>query len=150
VYPVGVLSIYFYTLYCNRKDIRIKDYDEVEIQEMEEKDRLRREEYIAHHGTDVGFVSEMFVRPEKGFMKYITKTELNFLHKAYEGRCWYWEVVETCRRLLLTAVASVVAAGSSSQIVFSIFVAVLYIKLYGYFHPFEMVSYKGDLYHRIL
>jgi hypothetical protein len=39
-------------------------------------------------------------------MQYVTSKEIEFLHKAYEGRCWYWEVVETARRLLLTAVLS--------------------------------------------
>ena len=27
--------------------------------------------------------------------------------------CWYWEVVEACRKLLLTAVLSIVATGPS-------------------------------------
>jgi hypothetical protein len=93
--------------------------------------------------TTRGSESELFAPPEKGIMKYVTKSELNFLHKAYEGRCWYWEIVETCRRLLLTAVVSVVASGTSAQIVFSIFVAVLYIKLYGHFQPFWEVSCTG-------
>jgi hypothetical protein len=139
VYPIGVLSIYFYTLYFNRKDIKMKDFTEVEIFEIQERDKQRREEYVAEHGTDEGFVSELFVPCEKGYMKFITKDELNFLHKAYEGRCWYWEIVETCRRLLLTAVVSVIASGTSGQIVFSIFVAVTYIKLYGFFQPFLKV-----------
>jgi hypothetical protein len=43
-----------------------------------------------------------------GLMQHITLKEIQFLHKAHEGRCWYWEVVETIRRLLLTAVLSVV------------------------------------------
>ena len=48
-----------------------------------------------------------------GPMQYITDKEIEFLHKAYEGKYWYWEVVETIRRLLLTAVLSVVTVGTS-------------------------------------
>ena len=62
--------------------------------------------------------------------------QIEFLHKAYEGRCWYWEVVETLRRLLLTGILSIVTNGSAEQIVFGIFVAVCFMKLYGYFQPF--------------
>ena len=45
-------------------------------------------------------------------------------------------MVETIRRLLLTAIVSVVSNGSTAQIVFGIFVAIAYMKLYAYFSPF--------------
>jgi hypothetical protein len=45
-------------------------------------------------------------------------------------------VVETVRRLLLTAIVSVVSNGSTAQIVFGIFIAIAYMKLYAYFSPF--------------
>jgi hypothetical protein len=47
-----------------------------------------------------------------GVMRHITPDAIKFLHKAYEGKFWYWEVVETLRRLLLTAVVSIVATGA--------------------------------------
>ena len=62
--------------------------------------------------------------------------QIEFLHRSYEGRCWYWEVLETIRRLLLTAVVSIVDAGSNDQVIFSIVIAVSYMKLYAYFQPF--------------
>jgi hypothetical protein len=145
VYPIGVLSIYFYTLYFNRKAIIVKDMDEVEIDEIKERDEKNRRKYReAHGGSDEGFVSELYEPVKKGVMKYITMEELSFLHKAYEGRCWYWEIVETCRRLLLTAVVSVVDTGSAAQIVFSIFIAVIYIKLYGFYAPYDRVRWNGN------
>ena len=45
-------------------------------------------------------------------------------------------MVETVRRLILTAVLSVCAPGSSSQAVFAIFVSHFYIKVYGYYAPY--------------
>jgi hypothetical protein len=44
-------------------------------------------------------------------MNYITAQELSFLHEAYEPKFWYWEVIETTRRLLLTAVITVLPTG---------------------------------------
>jgi len=62
--------------------------------------------------------------------------QIEFLHRSYEGRCWYWEVLETIRRLLLTAVVSIVDAGNPDQIIFGIFMSVCFMKLYAYFQPF--------------
>ena len=51
---------------------------------------------------------------------------------------WYWELLETARRLLLTAVLSVVSTGSSAQIVFGMVIALIYMKLYGYYKPYDL------------
>jgi hypothetical protein len=55
-----------------------------------------------------------FVPEGKNIMDYITPDTIYFLHGAYEGQFWYWEVVETLRRILLTAVVSVVSPGKMS------------------------------------
>ena len=31
------------------------------------------------------------------------ETGLRFLHESYTSRCWYWELVETCRKVILTS-----------------------------------------------
>ena len=31
------------------------------------------------------------------------QTGLRFLHENYTSRCWYWELVETCRKVILTS-----------------------------------------------
>jgi hypothetical protein len=66
----------------------------------------------------------------------IKSDNIKFLYKAYEPKYWYWEVLETCRRLLLTAVISVIAEGEIMQIVFGAFVAIIFMKLYGLYAPF--------------
>jgi hypothetical protein len=58
-----------------------------------------------------------------------------FLWKAYEPKFWYWEVVETTRRLFLTAVLSVIPE-NSSQSVIAVLLSIIYIKLYGYYAPY--------------
>ena len=87
VYPIGITSMYAYVLYVNREDIM--------------------QACPTHVPTSF---SQTATR--RGPMQYITSKEIEFLHKAYEGRFWYWEVLETVRRLLLTAVLSVVTAGT--------------------------------------
>ena len=69
------------------------------------------------------------------FQDLITK-EIGFLHKAYEGEFWFWEIVETARRLLLTAVVSVAGPGTVSQIIFGIFLSLVFASLYAHFQPF--------------
>lgn len=46
------------------------------------------------------------------------------------------ELIETTRRLTLTAVLSIVAQGTSEQAVFSVFMSILFVKLYAYFAPY--------------
>jgi hypothetical protein len=45
-------------------------------------------------------------------------------------------VIETTRRLVLTAVLSVCSPGTSQQTVFSLLLALLFVKLYAYYQPY--------------
>ena len=62
---------------------------------------------------------------------------LKFLFAAYEGKYWYWEVVESYRKVFLTGVLVVVQQESTTQVVVGILVALLFIKLYNLYEPFE-------------
>jgi len=62
---------------------------------------------------------------------------LSFLFAAYAPQYWYWEVVETYRRLFMTAVISVVDPGTSVQAVFAILLALFSIKLYSVHVPYS-------------
>jgi hypothetical protein len=54
----------------------------------------------------------MLILPSRtDIMSHIRPNTIFFLHGAYEGQFWYWEVLETLRRILLTAVVSVVSPG---------------------------------------
>ena len=61
---------------------------------------------------------------------------LSFLWAPYSPEFWYWEVIETTRRLMLTAVLSVVEPGSAVQSVLSILLAQFFLKLYAYNVPY--------------
>ena len=61
---------------------------------------------------------------------------LEFLHGAFRSECFYWELVETSRRLVLTAVLSVIVPGRTEQILFAILVELVYLRLTTYFRPY--------------
>lgn len=63
---------------------------------------------------------------------------ISFLYEAYEPEYWYWEVIETTRRLMLTAVLSVCGTGSAAQSIFAVLLALMYIKLYGFYSPYNI------------
>jgi hypothetical protein len=65
---------------------------------------------------------------------------LSFLYESYKPQFWYWEVIECTRRLMLTAVLSVAAPGTSAQCLLGMLLAFGYISLYGYFRPYASDS----------
>jgi hypothetical protein len=66
-----------------------------------------------------------------------TTRMLQFLYTSYLPKYWYFEVIETMRRLMLTAIISVIATGSSSQIVFSMLLSFGFIKIYTFYEPYS-------------
>ena len=61
---------------------------------------------------------------------------LEFLWGAYEPRCWYWEVVESVRRLMLTGMLVFCMPDSATQIVIGILIAIFSIFMYGKMGPY--------------
>ena len=50
-------------------------------------------------------------------------SEVAFLFAAYRIDCWYWEVVELVRKLLLTSILALIAPGSAGQVVVGILIS---------------------------
>ncbi len=67
-------------------------------------------------------------------------TRLAFLWESYQPKFWYWELVETTRRLMLTVVLSVCGSGSSQQGVLAILLTLFYVRLYTYYGPYADVT----------
>ena len=112
VYPIGITSMYAYVLYMNREDI-MKQKNHINVTPSSPSCQ------IVATGVQEPYSSPSAVSPRSdrvGLMQYVSYKEIDFLHKAYEGRCWYWEIVETVRRLLLTAVLSVVTVGTAMRL----------------------------------
>ena len=49
--------------------------------------------------------------------------EVAFLFGAYRLDCWYWEVVELVRKLMLTSILALIAPGSAGQVVCGLLIA---------------------------
>jgi hypothetical protein len=65
-----------------------------------------------------------------------TVMRISFLWEAYKPQYWYWELVETSRRILLTAVLSIYATGTTEQTVVGIMMAFIFMKVYSHFDPY--------------
>ena len=132
VYPIGITCLYAYVLYVNREDII--NQQEIESPVVVPIPSLK----TGVPGGEEAICPSPSASARSGVMQYVTFKEIEFLHKAYEGRCWYWEVVETVRRLLLTAVLSVVTVGTAAghlQCALSVFCLPSYHALLSYCMP---------------
>ena len=69
--------------------------------------RQDREETLARHECNGDFKASSWIHDP---------TALLFLYQDYEPQYWYWEVVETYRRLLLSAVAAIVSDDVGVQV----------------------------------
>ena len=54
---------------------------------------------------------------------------LMFLWEPYKPSLWFWEVIETTRRLMMTGVLSVIEPGSFSQLIAGLMMNIAYIVL---------------------
>jgi hypothetical protein len=58
------------------------------------------------------------------------------LFQPYKPHLWYWEVVETISRLMLTGVLMLIAQGSAGQIIVGMIFAVASMLIHNYFEPY--------------
>ena len=58
------------------------------------------------------------------------------LFEFYTPRFWFWEVLETVHRLLLTGVLVVIAQGTGAQIIVGVTLALFFLKLIDYYRPY--------------
>lgn len=61
---------------------------------------------------------------------------LRLFYETYLPRCWYWEVVETAQRLVLTGFLVLVRQGSLFQIIFAMGATAAFIKLNEFQNPY--------------
>ncbi|GMI38133.1 hypothetical protein TeGR_g10821 [Tetraparma gracilis] len=119
VYPVGIPLMYFALLFRKRAMLdpgQLKFARELGSEEaglkkaIEERKRLEL--------GDPGLAS------------------LAFLYSYYEPRCWWYEVFETLRRLLLTGGLLFVSPGSAAQIAVSLMMSIASTRVLAGYKPF--------------
>ena len=166
LYPVGIPLAYFVLLYRSREEIRTRvSVDGVPMRPAEagavdeaadepattanpmladdgdiELSDIKTKHSIDEAITDPTAETETEIEANEPTKLSVSAANLAFLWKAYEPRYWYWEVIETTRRLMLTAALSAISPGSAPQAVLAVLLALMYIKLYGFFTPYESDS----------
>jgi hypothetical protein len=130
VYPIGIPVLYTVLLYINRKEIMERDIENFDVY-----DEPQRNPMFDNNENKSKEMKET-TKPKQKELSNETM-RLQFLWESYKPSCWYWEVVETGRRLFLTAVLSICRPGTSTQSVFAVLLAVLFIKLSNYYDPYS-------------
>ena len=62
---------------------------------------------------------------------------LSFLFDPYKPEYWYFEIIETVRRLLMTGVLSVIEPGSYPQLSYGLFLSVFFTILFSFLKPYH-------------
>ncbi len=62
--------------------------------------------------------------------------KVGFLFESYAIQCWYWEVIELGRKLILTSILALVAPGSATQITVGTLVAFAMLLLFQRLRPY--------------
>ena len=131
IYPVGITSFNFYLVWANRKEVRAR---------MERMSMMRDLDNMCDATPDEieAYIKNVMRKKNKGTI--ITNTAfvdgIQFLWSSYRPEMWFWEVVETTRRLMCASVMSIVMSGTPSQCCFAVLVSIAYVKLYTSFKPY--------------
>ena len=70
------------------------------------------------------------------FTDYIKKDQLSFIYAMYSPDCWYWELVEMMRKLILTSIIMLIENKSLSQIIAGLIVTGIFIVAQTKYMPF--------------
>ena len=111
IYPLGVPCVYFYLL-NNSKNL-IQSRANIDTKNL---DRTGLQEL-----ENVG----------------MQLSSIKFLFQEYQPKFWYFEIIETFRKLFLTSVLSVISPGSTKQLVFGNLFVVICLIFYVCMGPFD-------------
>jgi hypothetical protein len=118
VYPIGIPTMYYILLYRKRKLI---DPGQAEFEKtMSEEEALEK---------------ALAIR-EKNEEEDPTLKAISFLYGSYEPKRWWMEVFETVRKLALTGFLVFMAPGTATQIVMSMLMSLVAVRIYCGTRPF--------------
>ena len=118
VYPIGIPFSYIFFLHKHKHTIDPGQEELVMILKSEEK-ALEMSIQIRDNGPYA-----------KEHSKY------SFLYEAYEPKCWWFEIFDTYRRLTLTAGLILLRPGTVLQIVFSMIICLISMRVYAGSDPY--------------
>jgi hypothetical protein len=129
VYPLGCPLFYFWLLFRVRHEIQTRGEEKLES-EMELSQQRGDEE--ASCDSSIALAVTEKVRTKQEVLR-----SLRFLYESYEPRYWWWEIVETSQRLVLTGVLVLISQGSAVQIIVGAVLTLLFLHLYAKYEPFS-------------
>jgi len=132
VYPIGTPLLFSALLYANRFQIQTVD--------RLERNFLARCK-VEHGGVEMTEEAEQYIR-NKNFQGSILR-----LTNGYEMRCYWFEVFECVRKLLLIGMPIAVDHGSAAQLILGLFICFLSYGMYASYEPY--VKYSDDLLSKI-
>lgn len=133
VYAIGIPVLYTTLLFRNRKNIR-KEGENREFAISVLQKKLEENDFgetIASNDLAMEMERLNWCYPWTGDI-----SSFDFLFSAYGPELWWWEILETARRLLLTGLLVFFIPGSASQVVIALLIAVLCGMMYVGFSPF--------------
>ncbi len=124
VYPVGIPLAYYILLNKHKDDISL----EAELLNENKESTDEKDGSINHISSQNQLRMQML-------------HGIRFLYGSYLPEYWYFEIIETYRRLSLTAFLSVISPGSPLQVCIGLLLSIIFEKLYNYMKPY----FNGDI-----
>ncbi|EGB05994.1 hypothetical protein AURANDRAFT_72082 [Aureococcus anophagefferens] len=130
VYPIGIVALFTTLVVARRRAIDPPLGDDgarrVRLEETETVERCGR-----------ASLAEQSKNAQRRAGDDSTLKSIGFLWMHYLPMFWWFEITESVRRLLVTAVAVTVQPGSSTQLAYGLLTAVLSLALYSIARPFS-------------
>jgi hypothetical protein len=136
VYVVGVPILFFAVLY----QARCAGVSwNMHLSTLNDK---RREHFLKEAAIDAKISMEFWAVPctredelkaihafleRRNLRGHKTYNRLGFIYYAYKEDCWWYEIIELSRKLILNGFAALISPGTQSQIVFGLVVCFLYL-----------------------
>jgi hypothetical protein len=158
IYPIGVPCLDLALLITVKDDIRSRILRKMDFDGNRESDsQMQKIITLSRHQNEMkskrnlsfdhdrafeansylpNFLRPVMRRFRHKLRKFVTSHSIRFLYNPYLSKYWYWEIIETYRRIFLTAVISVVATGTGGQAIGAMLLSLAFIKLYSFFSPY--------------
>ena len=136
IYPIGIPLMYLLLLYGCKDELISRSVDSNSIANSGST-YIIRDDNINYNSDNNDSSKDDDDDKIDSKQLSIAALRTSFLWESYEPKYWYWEIIECYRRISLTAVLSIISPGSSPQSVLSVLLSLLFIKMYGYYQPYE-------------
>ena len=124
IYPIGVPALYMIFLWKS-------------------KDRINPPDSLVVRDDERHLVKGAVLQKEKMKLRltYEDIADIGFLYETYKPRCWYFEIVECFRRLMLTAIPVLIMRETATQVILLLLFNLIITAIYSETKPYAQ---NGD------